>query len=227
MIRGSVKNEILEMLNYDVFRRDDFQIEEKNEIDFESLIIKKDEFFFEIHFWIYKDGFKTISSPGKFIDREEIEGNGSYFESDMKNRIETWLERIKIEFLESIDVRTFNDMMESFTVELDEKLQEVEDTYFTKEEGMQLEERLNMLEEIIRQREEATQENEKLNSEIDKIKMELEFLKATINSTTKRKWLKNMLLKINAWRKDPENKQLIQLGMDGVKLISQNFTDMK
>lgn len=227
MIRESIKNKILEMLNYDIFRRDDFQIEERDRKSVDSFTIKKDEFFFEIQFFVEKENYKIICSPGQIVDRDVIEKDRYYFESNIESEIKGWLKRVKTELLEPIAVRQFNDIIESFSMELDEKLQEVEDVYFTKEEGIQLEERLNMLEEAIRQREEAEQENEKLNLEIDKIKIELEFLKATINSMTKRKWLKNMLLKINAWRKNPENRQLIQLGMDGVKLISKNFTDIK
>lgn len=60
------------------------------------------------------------------------------------------------------------------------------------------------------------------------MKKEIEFLKNTINNTTKRKWLKNTLLKLRAWSQNPQNQELIKLGMNGVKAISQlDFKDIR
>lgn len=227
MIRQSIKNIIYESLDYSIFRRDDFEITEDINDGEYVLNIKKDEFYFMIILYSDSDKYIICCSPGQVTDRCEFEKDIKFFVASITKDIREWLNRVKIELLEPVNVRYINASIESFIRDLDEKLQEVDDAYFTKEEGEQLAERLDKLEEMIKSREGVEKENEQLYSEINKIKTELEFLKATINNTTKRKWLKNMLLKINAWRKDPSNQELIQLGMEGVKTIAQNIPDMK
>lgn len=227
MIRQSIKNEIYKSLDYSIFRRDDFEITEDIEDEEYTLNIKKDEFYFKMHFFDSSDKYTICCSPGQITHKYQIEKKIIYFLSNLRADIREWLERVEVELLEPVNVRYINASIESFIKDLDEKLQEVDDTYFSKEEGTQLAERLDKLEEMIKSREEVEQENKQLSSEINKIKKELEFLKATINNTTKRKWLKAMLLKINAWRKDPNNQEIIKLGMEGVKAIAQNVPDIK
>ena len=97
------------------------------------------------------------------------------------------------------------------------KFDEIEDRYFTKEEGDELRERLEQLEKIILERE----HQEDREDEISKMKEEIEFLKATIDTLTKKKWLKSALVKMWSWGQNEENRKLIESGVEAVKAISQ------
>ena len=53
------------------------------------------------------------------------------------------------------------------------------------------------------------------------MKEEIQFLKATIDTLTKKKWLKNALIKMWSWGQKEENRKLIESGLEAVKTISQ------
>ncbi|MCI8902087.1 MAG: hypothetical protein HFH76_16020 [Lachnospiraceae bacterium] len=86
-------------------------------------------------------------------------------------------------------------IFQNFREEIENKLCEMEDGYFTKDEGDELRVRLEQLEKMIREKD----SQEELQVEISKMKEELEFLKAAINTLTKKKWLKSALVKMWSW----------------------------
>ena len=83
-------------------------------------------------------------------------------------------------------------MNKIFKKELESRLKKVEDTSFTKAEGEDLKSRLETLEKMILQ---SKEQEGILKEEIVKMQEEIQYLKATIGTTTKRKWLKNAVIK--------------------------------
>jgi len=53
------------------------------------------------------------------------------------------------------------------------------------------------------------------------MKEEIEFLKQSIDTLTKKKWLKNALVKMWSWGQKEENRKLIESSVEAVKAISQ------
>ena len=219
VIRDSVKNEIYDALNYDVFRFEDFTIniiDQDDEFLNQCIVkISYNQYYFEITFETSK--CFILSSPGNIFlqDLEEMSlGDALKFK---QNRIHSWLLRIKDDMLNPLEKRFINNSNQKFREEIENKFDEIEDRYFTKEEGDELRERLEQLEKIILERE----HQEDREDEISKMKEEIEFLKATIDTLTKKKWLKSALVKMWSWGQNEENRKLIESGVEAVKAISQ------
>lgn len=225
MIRDGVKQDILDNLNYDIFRLDDFIIQGELTDTRYNISISKEGFYFKVLFNASNDKIATIMySPGEVfletVEKIEID-NFIALREIMKRNMRNWLNRVKGEMLNPIQVRYFDNAIESFLEEMNVKLDGVEDTYFTKEEGNELARRLEQLEELMTSKADDAKENKKLLNEMSKMKKEIDFLKQTINKMPRKRWLKNTLLKIRAWGKDPENQELLKMGVETVKAISQ------
>ena len=228
MIRESIKREIYDRLNYDIFRFEDFVVKEELNNQNYLIVIKKDEFYFQIEFDINETSNVRLSYvPGVIFYEDADTILLSNFYSNIKRTITSWLARVKIEMLNPIQCRYVDNTIEIFMDEINERLEDIDDTYFTKSEGEDLANRLDQLEKLLTERQDQN-ENKELLQEIVRMKNEIKFLKDTIDKTTKRKWLRNTLLKRRAWGKNPQNQELIKMGMEGVKALSQiDFPNIK
>lgn len=222
MIRESVKQEIFNSLNYDIFRFEDFAINEERNGDVYKMYIEKDEFYFIISIEETYDeiNIKITYSPSDVLKEYSEKISLIRFNTAIESKIKKWLIEIKKEMLTPLQCRYFDNTIDAFREEINSKLDGIEDTYFTNVEAEKLKDKLEQLEKIIADRENDELEKE-LKKEIAKMKDEINFLKNTISSTKKRKWLKNALLKMGAWSKNPQNQELIKMGIDGIKTISQ------
>jgi hypothetical protein len=228
MIRESIKHEIYEKLNYDIFRFEDFVVKEKLNDQEYFIDIRKNEFYFMIKFdFNDSSNVRILYLPGMIFNEDTELIPLSNFNSSVKRSIASWLTRVKIEMLNPMQCRYIDNTIEAFIDDINSKLDNIDDTYFTKSEGEDLAIRLEKLEILLTERE-SKDENKELLQEITRMKNEISFLKNTIDKMTKRKWLKNTLLKMRAWSKNPQNKELIMMGMEGVKAISQlDFPNIK
>lgn len=234
-IRDQFKNEIFASLNFDIFRFEDFEIDINSEDNSGSIIkISYDKCFIELNLSNNQknnqrrtfDGLHVNNQvkncfikylPGKFFAQEEEEMDINEFITYKEQKIHDWLLRVKEEMLNPLDRRFITDNIQKFREEIENKLEGIEDGYFTNEEGIELREKLDQLENIILNRD----SQEEMQSEIAKMKEEIEFLKATVNTLTKKKWLKNALVKMWSWGQKEENRKLIESGFEAVKAISQ------
>lgn len=214
MLRNTVKNKICNALNYDIFRYEDFIVDENDDYK-PTISIWYNEYYFKMEF--ESNNCHMVFSPGEILMEETVEIKLFYFEQQMGEQIYKWLRRIKVEMLNPIEKRFIDDSIQKFREEMDNKFSEMEDEYFTNEEGDKLRERLDQLEKMILEKD----SQEEMQSEIIKMKEEIEFLKATINTLTKKKWLKNALVKMWSWGQKEENRKLIESGVEAVKAISQ------
>lgn len=220
MIRESIKFKVYNRLNYDIFRIDDFVIKEELKDKLYLISIRKDQFYFIIKMNVSNNNVWVSYLPGNILNEESEEIKIYEFETLVMRLIREWLDRVKTELVSSIQYRYIDNTIEQFIDEINIKLEDIEDTYFSRSEGEELAIRLEQLEKLLTQRED-NDDNIGLLNELEKMKNEIKFLKDTIYNTTKRKWFKSTLLKMRAWSKDPQNKELIMMGMEGVKAISQ------
>lgn len=219
VIRDSVKNEIYAALNYDIFRFEDFIVNTVDNaeriIDSCTIRILYDKYFFDIN--LNNNNCFVQYSPGDFFLQDREEMKLLEFIKFKEQKIHNWLLRIKDDMLNPLEKRFISDSIQKFREEIEDKFEEIEDGYFTKDEGDKLRERLEQLEKMILERD----SQEELQDEISKMKDEIEFLKATIDTLTKKKWLKNALVKMWSWGQKEENRKLIESGLEAVKTISQ------
>lgn len=215
MLRDCIKNIIFNSLNYDIFRYEDFNIEEYNRKD-NVIWICYNDYYCKMVFKTDSDYCNMVFSPGEILVKETSELAISSFEYHISSEISKWLDRIKREMLNPVEKRYINDSIQTFREEMESKLSEMEEGYFTNEEGDELRERLEKLEKIILDKE----SQEEIQSEITKMKNEIEFLKQTISTLTKKTWLKNAIIKIWTWGQKEENRKLIETGVEVVKSIS-------
>lgn len=214
LIRDCIKNRIFGALNYDVFRYEDFDIVEND--GYNSFIqINYSDYYFRMEFG--HEYCEIRFSPGKVLIEETIKLELIRFEENILFHLHNWLNIIKIDMLNPLERRFVDNSIQEFREEMDSKLKEMENGYFTKDEGDNLREKLEHIEEMILDMD----TKEELQTEISKMKDEIQFLKATIDTLTKKKWLKNALVKMWSWGQKDENRKLIESGVEAVKAISQ------
>ena len=215
-IRERAKNIIFDTLNYDIFRFEDFTIDQTASCDY-VLKISYEKFYFKIQFLGDKNRCNIVFSPGNIWMEDSTTIKISEFEFSIRRVIRTWLEKIKEEILNPLEKRFIDNSIQEFKTEIENKLNEMEDSYFTQEEGNKLKEKLEQIENMILNKD----LQEEMQSEILKMQSEIEFLKQTVDTLTKKKWLKNALIKMWVWGQKEENRKLIETGFETVKAISQ------
>ena len=221
MLRGTFKSSLLSCLDYDVFRYGDFEI--KSHVG--ELMIGYDNFYFNITVCSTKKQCTITCKPGEVLTEDTEIMSLNRLQMEGGRHIKNWLIRVKTELCSPIQQRLTSNQIEQFKEELQEKLQKVDDSFFLKEEGEQLKQKLEELERLFFK---ESEEKKEINDELQHMKSEMEFLKATVDTLPKKKWLKNAMVKIWAWGQKEENKKLMQAGFETIKTITQlDASDIK
>lgn len=221
MLRNSMKNIIYNALNFDIFRFEDFEFDESKA--FALLSISYDEFYLNISG--NSNALEITYSPGSVLNQESEAISLTSFEKKIETIIHNWLLRIKRDLLTPMQTRFVIDQIDKFRDEVNEKLKDMDDTYFSAEEGKQLKEKLDELEVSFVQ---ASQENNEIKEELEQLKSEISFLRETINTLSKKRWYVHALIKLFAWGQKKENQLLIKSGFEAVKAITQiDIPDVK
>lgn len=221
MLRESFKNSLLSCLDYDVFRFEDFEIRSNAE----ELMIGYDNYYFYIIVDSKKKQCTITCEPGEVLIKDTEIVSLNRLQTEGRGYINKWLGRVKAELCSPIQQRLTSNQIEQFKEELQEKLQTVDDSFFLKEEGEQLKQKLEELERLFFK---ESEEKKEINDELKHMKSEMEFLKATVDTLSKKKWLKNAMVKIWAWGQKEENKKLMQAGFETIKTITQlDASDIK
>ena len=222
MIRDSIKNICFNALDFDIFRMEDFVIYEETEENSYIINITYDKYYCRIDFPFDEHVLCEIKCTPGTIFVEGADAKSINYLGKIVETVHNWLNRLKEEVMKPLERRYIDGELQHFQEQLNNKLDEMDDSYFTRAEAKELKERLKILEEMIQ-----NNSNES-NAEIEKIGKEIEFLKTTIDSSTKKKWIKNALTKIWTWGQNPENQKLIENSISVVKAISQiDIPDIK
>lgn len=215
MIRDAVVNKILDALNFDIFRITDFNISRTEYADNEEIRIQYGKEYYNIK--IYKSGksCRVTYSPGKIFNEEESSFLLSEYEDKLREDIRDWELRLKYDLTNPLLRSISSEQLDRFKEELDKKLNEVDDSYFSKEEGEELKQKLEELKENF------VKANKETEEELNKLRSEIDFLKTTVDTLSKKKWLRNAATKIWAWSQKKENQELIKTSAKAIKAISQ------
>lgn len=219
MIRQYIKNMLFDSLNYDIFRFEDFNISEQSENEKYIVIFSYDSnYYFQLVCSADDDYCRIEYSPGNLLMKEKNRISMGAFERYVAGQIHEWLDRVKKEILNPIQERFIGQAIQKFKEQLDDELSKVADEFFSKEESEELKKRLDVLEKIVL---DGNSQTSNLKNEVEKMKQEIEFLKLTVDTLSKKKWLKNAITKMYTWSQQSENKKLIEAGADVIKKISQ------
>lgn len=215
MIRDSIVADILSALDYDIFRIEDFEVVKVAEKDFEEISIQYNEWYYNIVFDLKNHSCLAEYSPGCLYVKEKDQFLISTFQEKLKESILRWENSVKQELFNPLQQRFIFEQLEQFKEKLDNKLNEVDDSYFSKEEGEELKQRLEELKENF------IKANKETEEELNKLRAEIDFLKTTVDTLSKKKWLRNAATKIWAWGQKKENQELIKTSAKAIKAISQ------
>ncbi|MGG1348454.1 hypothetical protein ABE197_17520 [Bacillus subtilis] len=184
-----------------------------------TYIYHKDYYF---SFELNPDGeMKNLElSPGKLLSREKTSGAFNY--GTLSREINTWVKNLRSEMGNSVVGRQIKDTQEKIEeIEkiIDEKFEEVSESYFTKAEGQKLKDKLDELEEKYSSAFDKSEELEfELNAEKEKLHQEIELLKDQVQYLTKKKWATALMVKLVNWcARNPQAAK--QIGQSAVKTL--------
>lgn len=236
MIKTRIKAEIEDSLDDGYFNKHDFLIQTRNlgnitliQINYEydeeyyiqfNIPDKKENFslpldentnksYFDFKIW----GEKV---PGEVVFRESfiIPGEGSIYQT-----ISEWLENLWEE-LTSKPTERFAKSQKDEIERLKQMANAFPDEYFTKEEGEDLEKRLDKMEKDFTKRIKELEKDKKVAEEqIKNFQEQIEVLKETIPALKKRGWFKSFITKTMTWFSDPKNQKLMTAGRDLVNTM--------
>ena len=133
MLRESFKNSLLSCLDYDVFRFEDFEIKDNEG----ELMIGYDNYYFNIIVDSEKKICAINCEPGEMLIKDTEILSLNTLQVEGRRHIKCWLDRVKVELYSPIQQRLASKQIEQFKEELQEKLQTVNDSLFSKKEGEQ------------------------------------------------------------------------------------------
>ncbi|MFJ1450512.1 hypothetical protein [Bacillus halotolerans] len=166
-------------------------------------------------------------SPGKFLSHEKTSVTFNY--GTLTKEINTWVKNLRNEMGNSVVGRQIKDTQEKIEeIEklIEEKFEEVSDSYFTKSEGQKLKDKLEELEEKYSSVFDKTEEFElELKAEKKKLHEEIELLKDQVQYLTKKKWVTALMVKLVNWcARNPQAAK--QIGQSAVKnLLPKEIED--
>ncbi|MEC1406675.1 hypothetical protein [Bacillus halotolerans] len=159
-------------------------------------------------------------SPGKLLSREKINGTFSY--GTLTREITTWVKNLRKEMRNSVvgrQIKETQEKIEEIEKILEEKFEEVSESYFTKAEGQKLKDKLDELEEKYSSAFDKSEELEsELKAEKKKLHQEIELLKDQVQYLTKKKWATALMVKLVNWcARNPQAAK--QIGQSAVKTL--------
>lgn len=163
--------------------------------------------------------FKCDKCPGKVAYQESINCNG---EEDLHKNLKIWLDCIWDELVSNPILKSIKSQEEKVE-ELFKKFDLIDDEPFNSQEVEELRKKLDDLESMLKTEIESSKKNkEELENEIDNLHSDIETLKVTINSFTRKGWIKSFTTKIFKWTSNSENRKMLK---DGYTLIKEILPD--
>ncbi len=230
MLRAAQKNEIIKTINNsDIFDFYDFELKEKDAHVMIKYLHSKKDFYFSFHV-PKEETYKTILNtakkgfwfigwmqPGRISSSENfsLEGFDRVYE-----QIELWLKELDVELVDlHIQKKLINteEKIEEILGKINEMTEELEDTFFTREEAENLMEKLDSMEKsIIDNLEKVITDKTELEKEIIHLKKEIEKLKNSTERISKKNWVKKCFYKMGEWTLNPEKRNFI---LGGIKFL--------
>lgn len=161
---------------------------------------------------------RITEAPGEINEKETNVVDSKY---SLTSSIQQWLRRVKEELHAVPIVREVNEQKQKLE-EIFDRLKDVEDVAFTREEAATLKAELDSLrEQLIAQIQNSSSNKSELEGKIESINNDINSLKTNVEILNKPNWLRVAIARLNKWGQSPENRAMIK---DGVaiaqKLIS-------
>ncbi|MGN2619624.1 hypothetical protein [Bacillus stercoris] len=224
-INQSFLMNLRERLEGNGFTADDFQIStsetlNKNGLTLQITYIYHKDYY--LSFFLNHDGeMKNLKlSPGKLLANETRSGIFTY--GTLTGEINTWVKNLRSEIRNSVvgrQIKETQEKIEEIEKIMEEKFEEVSESYFTKAEGQKLKEKLDELEEKYSLAFDKSEELEsELKAEKKKMHQEIELLKDQVQYLTKKKWATALMVKLVNWcARNPQAAK--QIGQSAVKTL--------
>jgi hypothetical protein len=222
MVRTSFLNEIhnaISATNFlDVI---DFDIVTEEKQSYYYLLIKykyATSFCYAANIPTSGDDITFTSCPGEINKKESGKVSSKY---GLSRSISEWLGRVKEELL-AIPVHRQADEQRRVVEEMLNRLQNVEDVAFTREEAEELRVELDKLkQQMINHIKASTQSQAEQNAKIQTISNDVDALKANVDILNKPNWARAAISRLYKWSRDPENRGLIKDSVEvATKLLS-------
>lgn len=210
------REEIATRLNKDEFSAEDFEFEESfyNTTNLKIKFKYEEKYYFILRFNKERSDFIVEYSPGDVTSVTTIKNCDKY---KCLESIWTWLVALQIENKSSISGRQiYNTQLKIKEIEdaINERFSNEDSTFFSKEEGEVLKDKLEQLEELFKEKLENNY------SEATKLRKEVEFLKVQVENLSKKKWITAFSIKLYNWvNRNPEAAK--QIGQAAVALLPQ------
>lgn len=227
MVRTSFLNEVTNTVSASgFFDITDFEVTTKEESGTYKLTI---QYKYDSRFWyvawipIDKSSDKKMSAtmvPGELNWKES---HPLYGKSGLSSSISEWVARLKEELLAIPVYRQVDEQRKSLE-EMFERLQNMENVSFSREEAEELKAELDKLREQMIEHIKASSENQAAqNQKIQSVINDVDALKVSVDALSKPNWARAALTRFYKWTKDPENRKLIKDGVEvTTKLLSGN-----
>lgn len=208
------------------YRKEEFEVE-SDEKYYKIALVYNKKYFFKVE-RSYREGAIFTYCPGDFLEVEQSESTLSsekYLEAVLK-----WLDRIDQLYMTDAKLRVINEKVEMQKKQLDSILKRIDtmpDRTFSDEESKTILEKLEKLENDLRENDDLMRDEvDELKEELLKMQQEVEVLKNTLNSMSKKGWLKMFAIKVFNWSKKPENRELISAGIDAAQQFLPEVKDI-
>lgn len=227
MIRAKVRKDIIETLEaHTRFEHADFKLETSKiakgvQLKITYLIDTRFYISFVIPSSITGDDynahymFSGSACPGPVSFDESFSFKQ---EHEIYSRIKSWQNAIWEEVSTTPLIKLFNEQQQQID-EIYEKLKDVSDELFSKQESEDIKTRLTDLEKKLTEEiENNTKDKDVLQEQINQLHTDISTLQQTVDSFTKKSWFKSFASKVFRWTKDGENRKMIG---DGYKVLKE------
>lgn len=163
--------------------------------------------------------FDVKCCPGEILSVEESSYQNK---EELISEIKIWTSSFTKELLQTGINRILNielTKQEEQLAQFESKIKNMDEEYMSKEEGIELREKLDELElKFKEQYESETKMTTEHKKELEKIVTEITVLKSTVEIMKKKKWYSMLFSKMLIWSIDPKNKNVIGAASEIVKL---------
>lgn len=222
MVRASFLNEIHKAISEtNFFDVNDFNISTKDEQQVTTLVIRYKyhaDFWYAVNISQSGSDMPFTSCPGELHKKENGKVTSKYA---LNISIREWLTRVREELL-ALPVHRQADEQRQALEDIFNRLKNVEDVAFTREEAEGLKTELDKLkEQMIEHIKAGIQNQAEQAAKIQTINNDVDALKANVNILNKPNWARTAITRLYKWSKDPDNRGLIK---DGVEVTTKLLT---
>ncbi len=158
--------------------------------------------------------FFVTLSPGNVLKTESVTIKN---EDSLLQCARNWSIRVREE-LDALPFLRETEEIRNRIKEMEERISEFPDEYFSREEANEIKRRLDEVESKLKEHiTKSTTNEEEAKEKTTQIEKDVQFLKAMTDGQTKRNWIGSMLVRVAKWMGSPEGQQVLVSGTEVAK----------